>query len=220
MKKLIITLTSLMLVLSFALPALSPASAETIETGRNLEGSVSHEELARVEKMINSIDELDKKIGLENLENLEKLSDIDQNVFDSFSKETQDFLNFVKEIENNNVITSENGLAILSTYVQGLENQNGMTVMASSVGSVTEYKVSNAKMKELNLLVNGNTGFWTLTAAIAAIWKKSPTVLAKFIVAIPIIGVYGLNVCNKKGKGIIITDLRVGASHTFTCKSQ
>lgn len=233
MKRLTIALTSLILVLSFALPSFNQASAEMIGneivefTEGNLEGSVSIEETARVERMVNSINELDKKIGLENLENLEKLSDIDQNLVDSLSKETQDFFNFVKKIEqdNNNAITSENGLAILSTYVQSLDSKNDMTItpyssIASTIGSIKDYKISNAQMKELNLLVNGNTGFWTLSAAIASIWKKSPTTLTKFIVAIPIIGLYTLNVCNKKGKGIIITDVRVGASHSFSCKSQ
>lgn len=185
------------------------------------DSTVSSEELAKVETMVKAIKELDKKIGLENLENLEKLSDIEQNDFDSLSKETQDFYNFVKETkeENSSLITGENGLAVLSAYVHNLDSKT-MKATTYSVGSVKEYKISNSKMKTLNTAVDGNTGFWGLTAAVAKIWGKNPTALTLLIGAIPAIGIYALNVCNKKEKGVIVKDIRIGASHSYSCRSQ
>ncbi|MGE1166339.1 hypothetical protein ACQJ0Y_24560 [Peribacillus simplex] len=188
------------------------------------DSTVSSEELAKVATMVKAIEELDKKIGLENLDNLEKLSDIKQNDFDSLSKETQDFFNFVKEAEkeNSSLITGENGLSVLSTYVHNLDSLDSKTMKATiaSVGSVTERKISNAQMKNLNLAVTGNSGFWTLSGAIAKTFAKSPTALTMFIVAIPIIGIFALNVCNKKEKGVIVKDVRIGASHSYSCRSQ
>lgn len=209
-------------MLTFSLSVNNAAHAQSNE--ESTDSTVSSEELAKVETMVKAIEELDKKIGLENLDNLEKLSDIEQNDFDSLSKETQDFYNFVKEIEeeNSSLITGENGLAVLSTYINNLDSLDSKTMKATtySVGSVKERKISNSQMKSLNLAVGGNTGFWSVSAAVAKTFAKSPTALTMFIVAIPAIGIYALNVCNKKEKGVIIKDIRIGASHSYSCRSQ
>lgn len=225
MKK-ILSLFVVVSMLTFSLSINNVAHAQSNE--EMTDSTVSSEELAKVETMVKAIEELDEKIGLGNLANLEKSSDIEQNEFDSLSKETQDFFNFVKEIEeeNSSLLTGENGFAILSAYVNNLDSKtmklqaNAMKVTAYSVGSVKEHKISNSKMKELNLAVGGNTGFWSLAAAVAKTFAKSPTALTLFIVAIPAVGIYALNVCNKKGKGIIIQDIRIGASHSYSCRSQ
>jgi hypothetical protein len=209
-------------MLTFSLSINNVAHAQSNE--ESTDSTVSIEELAKVGTIVKAIEELDKKIGLENLDNLEKLSDIKQNDFDSLSKETQDFFNFVKEAEkeNSSLITGENGLSVLSTYVHNLDSLDSKTMKATiaSVGSVTERKISNAQMKNLNLAVTGNSGFWTLSGAIAKTFAKSPTALTMFIVAIPIIGIFALNVCNKKEKGVIVKDVRIGASHSYSCRSQ
>jgi hypothetical protein len=209
-------------MLTFSLSINNVAHAASNE--ETVDSTVSSEELAKVETMVKAIEELDKKIGLENLDNLEKLADIKQNDFNSLSKETQDFFNFVKETEkeNSSLITAENGLTVLSTYVHNLDSKTmkPTAFSAYSVGSVKEFKISNSKMKSLNLAVDGNTGFWGLSAAVAQIWKLNPTALTLLIAAIPMIGIYALNVCNKKEKGIIIKDIRIGASHSYSCRSQ
>ena len=59
---------------------------------------------------------------------------------------------------------------------------------------------------------------WAVLNAIAKAFKKSPTLLNAMLIAIPALGLATLNKCNKDNRGVIITDVRIGATHSFSCK--
>jgi hypothetical protein len=40
------------------------------------------------------------------------------------------------------------------------------------------------------------------------------------IIAVPALGWAVLNACNRYNKGVIIKDVRIGASHSFSCSAR
>ncbi|HAJ4038265.1 TPA: hypothetical protein HLT91_23460 [Escherichia coli] len=101
-----------------------------------------------------------------------------------------------------------------------INNSKESTIQPMAVINYKEYKISNAKIKQLNKAVGLNSGFWATASAIAKIFAKSPTALTLMLAAVPMLGMAGINACNSKDKGIIITKIGSGATNSYSCKSQ
>lgn len=214
----ILTLLAILLV-TYSLPPSYAAGLGSIDDVTE----ISNEEIEQVAKMVRIIEELDTHLDMENLAN--------NTIFEieNLSEEAQKFYYFVKGLEEDpeNLLSGEEALIELTTYMNNMDSLNidystedNQISPMSIIGSSKKYYISDRQIRDLNLAVGGNTGFWTLAAAIAQIWGKSPTVLTAMLIAIPIVGIAGINICNRQQKGIVITHVRIGATHSATCVSQ
>ncbi|WP_053348390.1 hypothetical protein [Peribacillus butanolivorans] len=211
---------SIMLIGTLVFSIVPSTFASEITTENEEVTTVTEQEVQNTGIIVGAIEELDEKLDMENLPSNT------QEEIDLLSSDARELYNFILDYSNNSSkpLTSDDTLVVLGAYLNKLNNSsvqnNSEQITPFALGSVKEYKISNAKVKDLNAAVGANTGFWTLSAAIAKIWAKNPTVLTAMLVAIPIVGMSALNVCNRKGKGVIIKKISIGTAHQYSCTSQ
>jgi hypothetical protein len=183
--------------------------------------NVSLEELENTAILVDSINELDQKLDMENL------SSNSQEEINQLSVEAKELYNLIVSYEKqkSTSLTGEDVLPLFNEYVEKLNKNeisrsNEYSIAPAAVINYKEYKISNADIQKLVKLAGLNGGFWATATAIAKIWAKSPTVLTLMIAAVPALGVAGLNLCNSKNKGVIITKIGSGATNSYSCRSQ
>ena len=217
-KKTISMLAVFAMLMTFLTPITSIAQTGTSKESNSITVNVSEEEVAEATKLVNAIDELNANL------NMNDLSKNSETEIRKLSKEAQDFYYLYKD-QSNGKATKEDALNLMN---EALETED--TKLASSkdtiqktgydVISEKKYYLSNQNVKDFVKQAGVNGSFWGLMTAIAKAFKKSPTYVTGLIVAIPALGAAVLNACNKYDKGVVITDLRVGATHNFSCTAR
>lgn len=183
----------------------------------------SEKEVEVAKNILNIINELDQNRNL----NMYNLSENKQSDIDKLDKDVQEFYSLYKqayEQANGQLNTADTIEILRSYYYQNInsvqEVQPVEQVTAASVISIKEYKISNQQVTEITKLAGLYGSGWAFMNALAKKFGKSPTFLNMLLVAIPALGVAGLNTCNRYNKGVIITDYRIGATHNFSCSAQ
>jgi len=214
LKKIGLVIMSLVMAFAFVSPSLAQASSSD-------KTNVTAKELENTEIVIDAINELDQKLDMENL------SSNSSEEINKLSKEAKELYNSIVNYENqkSTPLTGNDAITVLSTHFNKLNNNEinnskESTIQPMAVINYKEYKISNAKIKQLNKAVGLNSGFWATASAIAKIFAKSPTALTLMLAAVPMLGMAGINACNSKDKGIIITKIGSGATNSYSCKSQ
>lgn len=218
LKRFGLAIMSMIMVIAIATPGLAQASSNEVSTGKEVENT---------KRLIDSINELDQKLDMENL------SSNSHHEINQLSADAKKLYNTIVNYENEKPtdLTSDDAIIILSNYLAELNNnqENKSQINKSKVNDVTvqalginykEYKISNSKIKELNKLVGLNSGFWATVAAVGKVFAKSPTALTLMLGAVPFLGIGAINVCNSKDRGIIITKFGSGTTNSYSCKSQ
>lgn len=214
LKKIGLVIMSLVIIITFVSPSLAQASS-------NDKVNVTAKELENTEVVIDAINELDKKLDMENL------SSNSQEEINKLSKEAKELYNSIVSYEDqkSTPLTGDDAITVLSEHVNKLNNNEvnkskEPTIQPMAVINYKEYKISNSKLRQLNSAIGLNGGFWATATAIASTFSKSPTTLTLMLAAVPMLGMGMLNTCNSKGKGIIITKIGSGATNSYSCKSQ
>ncbi|MCM3671234.1 hypothetical protein M3181_19940 [Mesobacillus maritimus] len=220
MKKLLISTLALTLASTSLLPYGS-AKAASIETNNSVNPTtVIQTSVAPTSGIltIKAINELDQKLDMENLtsnsqDDINQLSTEAKRLYESI---------LIYANQKNGPLKSEDMLVVLNNYVHSSNTTNATNTIQPMLGGINykEYKISNSDIQKLNDLVGLNGGFWATATAIAKIWGKNPTVLTLMLGALPMLGVGGLNLCNSKKKGVIITKIGSGATNSYSCRSQ
>ncbi|MEK4380348.1 hypothetical protein [Bacillus sp. FSL R5-0434] len=219
MKKFIISaVTTTMLTTGVALPYANAQKKPQLVSMDESTPNVNVNEIAKAKEITDIIKDLDKKLNMYDLSKNKK-SDIDK-----LDKEEQEFYYLFKRASENanGKLTQEDTLKLLNSYYQNnvKQSENKSLVSAASVIKKRDWKLSNSQVNNIVTLVNLHGTGWGLMIALAKAFAKSPTLLTMLIVAVPALGGAALARCNKKGKGIIISDLQVGATHSFSCRSR
>ncbi|CDO05224.1 hypothetical protein BN988_03814 [Oceanobacillus picturae] len=212
LKKIGLVVMSLVLLMSLGVPGVAQASS--------IYSKVTKEQVENTEVLIDVINELDQKLDMENL------SSNSQEEVNKLSKEAKELYNSILNYSDQKTtsLTENDALVILSMYVNKdtgeITKNKESTIQPMGVINYKEYKISNAKINKLVKLAGLHGGFWATATAIAKVFGKSPTALTLMIAAVPVLGVAGLNNCNSKGKGVIITKIGSGATNSYFCSSQ
>ncbi|MCK6207690.1 hypothetical protein KZX50_19805 [Bacillus infantis] len=224
LRKVSFVIMSLIMGISVVTPSLAQASQNEGNEFTNV--TVTQEDEKNTEVLVTAINELDEKLDMENLhsnsqEEINQLSEEGKKLY-------TDIIDYQNQLSS--PLTGEDMVTILNSYfIELSEKETSATKeidlepkVSALVGGINykEYKISNSKIQQLNNLVDYNTGFWGVATAIAKIWAKNPTVLTLMLAALPVLGIAGLNTCNSKGKGVIITKFGTGATNSYSCKSQ
>ncbi|WP_208590832.1 hypothetical protein [Gracilibacillus suaedae] len=223
MKKIFLLLVLVFTVFSFTIGG--PVSAQT---NQDVEGNslkivnFNQGDIDKVHNVVGIINEIEKsELDMENLsgnskEEINKLSQAAQEFYFLYEEKVDELninygenveievLNFINEVSNDYEMNSSETAAI----------------QAASLGGVYKYYLSNQQVKDIAAAAGVNGTFWGLMAAIAKKFAKKPTYITALIVAVPALGASLLTACNRKGKGIVIKDIRVGATHSWSCYSQ
>ncbi|MEK4951957.1 hypothetical protein NST12_16820 [Bacillus sp. FSL W8-1127] len=211
-------------ITSFAQAQDSPPSTIQKVDIKELKKSVTKEQVADVQKMVNVISELDRKVNMDNL------SANTQKDINKLSKEAKEFYYLYEQVykQNDGKFDVELTLATLNYYYNSMNNtstQSGTEVkentfsIASTIGSVKTYKLSNQQVNDIIKMIGVHGAGWGLMTAIAKYFAKSPTWITAMIIAIPTLGAAVLNACNRYNKGVIIKDVRIGATHNWSCSA-
>ena len=207
----------------FLFSCLAPSSISFAQEDSNKEVdfmnefSASEEEMAQLDKLLNAIEEIDQNLDMENL------SENKQEDINSLSLEAQQLYELYKtELEQDNEVSQLDAINVLKESFDGeLKTEGVAKASALSIGSVKEYKLSNSDVRTiLGLIGVHGTGWAFLKELVKKFSGKGPTLLTILIIGLPAIGGAALAVCNRKGKGVIIKDIRIGASHNFSCSSR
>ncbi|EQB34797.1 hypothetical protein M948_20670 [Virgibacillus sp. CM-4] len=213
-KKVASVILSLVMVISFVTPSLHASANESQELG------VTKKEVENTGILVDSINELDQKLDMENL------SSNSQGEINKLSKEARELYNAIVSYEDqkSTPLTGDDTLTVLSSHINklnsGINKIEEPTVKPMGVINYKEYKISNSKIQKLVKAAGLNGGFWATATAIAKVFGKSPTALTLMLGAVPVLGVSGLNMCNSKNKGVIITKIGSGATNSYSCRSQ
>lgn len=217
LKKGIVSVISAVALMTSVIPSNSSAS----ERNSLPTADVSKEQVNDVKGMLDAIKELERsKMNMDNLSK-NKQKDIDK-----LSKEAQQFYYIFEQVVSENGNDVDKALNTLVMYYQAANKENVISgpqearASLASIGSVKEYKISNAKIVQMTKDAGLYGGTWAVLIAVAKAFAKSPTVLTAMLVAIPTLGMAVLNKCNKYNKGVIITDVRIGATHNFSCQAR
>ena len=191
--------------------------------------AITETELKSTGTIVAALEELEKKLDMS------KVTGHTERELNRLSPRARDLYDYIQEYARNSEspLTEDDTLVVLGSYLNLLNSESSSPKPRTTVphlqkaefstlalGSVKEYKVSNQQISDLNKAVGVNTGFWGMAAAIAKIWAKSPTVLTAMLVAIPALGIAGLNACNRYNKGVIIKRVTIGTFSNWTCRSQ
>ncbi|MFC2948858.1 hypothetical protein [Virgibacillus sediminis] len=184
------------------------------ELSKSVQVDVSEEDLAKVQVMVNAIEELDQNLDMENLSknkkrDIKQLSNEAQELYYLYTKKAN-------KVNGKGDVSPEEVLSFLNTASSSF-SEPGMVEPNYSIRSVKRYYLTHQQVTDIVKGSAWNGGFWGMMAAIAKIWGKSPTVLTAMIVAIPTLGAATINLCNRYNTGIVIQDIRVGATHSFSC---
>lgn len=176
---------------------------------------VTQENVSQVKEMIDIINTLDTEL------NMYDLSKNNQQDIEKLDKESQEFYYLYKgTTESSQPLTQEAMLGVLNSYVQSSQESNQSNMGVSSIGSIKKYNFSNSEVNTIiDLVADYGTG-WAFVTALAKAFGKNPTALTLLIVAVPALGATAIKRCNSKSKGIVITDTRIGATHSYTCTSR
>lgn len=109
-----------------------------------------------------------------------------------------------------------------SSCGENLEEEVGNSTPSAQLYaySVIRIKFLNQRVKDILILVGIHGTGWSFEIAVAKKLGKSPTWVTLRIAAVPALGAAGLKACNRKGKGVIMTKISRGATHSFSCRSQ
>lgn len=191
-----------------------------IELEEEFLNEVSQEDIDKAEKIVSIIENLEEKLDMEELQNNTK-----ENI-DSLDQDSKEFYYLYEKYsqENNNKMDAESVFKLISAYANNdysitSDSENQMTTARVNV-KVKEYKISNQRVRDVVNLVGIHGTGWAFAIALAKKFGKNPTWVTLMIVAVPALGAAGLNACNRKNKGIIITRTTIGATSMFSCKSQ
>jgi hypothetical protein len=197
-------------------PEVSPvtSSAQTQLEVSSVE--VSKEQIYNVQKMANVVKELDKKL------NMEDLSQNSEKDINKLSKEAKEFYNLYVEVSASGEGDVAQALVLLGSYYNTINTESSTQqvegqVSTMSIGGVYNYYLSNQQVRDIIATAGVNGGFWAVLSAAMKHFAKSPTLLTAMIVALPALGAATLNACNRYAKGVVITDVRVGTFHNFSC---
>lgn len=216
-KKTFISTVAGVALLSSISPTISSASTEKKESI-----NVTQDQINEVENLFDMILEIENsRLDMVDLSNNTK-KDIE-----GLSKDAQKFYYLYAEFSNNGEIqlTEEQSLSLLNLYVTNPNLSSsivsqGITATSASIGSVKKYKLSNQDVVDIGKLVALNGTGWTFLAAVAKKFLKKPTYATMLIGAVPALGWAVLSACNRYNKGVIITDIRIGATHSFSCSAR
>ncbi|MCM3181141.1 hypothetical protein ACUXHY_005407 [Cytobacillus horneckiae] len=213
-KTLISTVAGVALIGSIS-PTISFASTEKVETI-----NVTQEQVNEVEDLFNVVMEIENSsLDMVTLSNNAK-SDIE-----ALSKDAQRLYSLYAEFSNNGEIqlTEEQSFSLLNLYLTNPNSSQSIVsqgIAPASIGSVKEYKLSHQDVVDIGKLVGVHGTGWGFLAAIAKKFAKKPTYATMLIVAVPALGWSVLNACNRYNKGVIIKDIRIGATHNFSCSAR
>ncbi|RIW27282.1 hypothetical protein D3H55_23160 [Bacillus salacetis] len=219
MKKNLVSITASVLLFSYLAPSsISFAQENSVSEIEMIEEYVpSEEEIAQLDKILSAIEEIDQNLDMENLSN-NKTEDVS-----SLSVEAQDFYGLYKtELEKDNNVSQLDAIGVIKdSYNNQVVSPDRVSSLGYSVGSVKEYKLSNSDVRTIIGIIGVHgTGWAFLKELVKKFSGKGPTLLTILIIGVPAIGGAALAVCNRKGKGVVITDIRIGASHSFSCRSR
>lgn len=177
---------------------------------------VTPEDVAKIGNVVKLINEIDKS-GL-NMDDLSKNSPED---IEKLSDEAQEFYYLYKNellaLKDKNQTASKEEAA---QFIHKASNQMGTEATTSSIGSIKKYYLTNQDVNDIVKASNWNGGFWAVITGIAQKYGKKPTWATAVIIGISILGAATLDICNRKGKGVVIQDVRIGATHQWSCYSR
>ncbi len=219
MKKVLISTVSFAMLSGVVTP-FSTTHAATKNEVNDVEAiQVSQAEIDEAQKVVDIINSLDEKLNMNDftkndLETIESLNNDEREFYNQFKEATE---------RNGGQLDEEGAINVInSVYHETIARDNAPVRMAaaSSVGSVKDYKLSNQEVKDIADIAGVHGTGWGFVTGIAARFGKKPTILSMLILAVPALGAIAINRCNKNGKGVIITDLRIGATHSFSCRAR
>ncbi|WP_144489255.1 hypothetical protein [Bacillus thuringiensis] len=214
-KCLLVTFTT-MLAFSYTAPT-SISYAEESQNVNTIKTEVSGLEIAKTKEIMDVIQELDQNLDMENLSN-----NTPEDIL-KLSKASQDFYYSYKNINDlyNGNISADNVANLIASKVNenSINNSPNYAAQYATVRS-KDFYISNYQVNEVVKLAGLHGTGWGFAIALAKKFGKSPTWVTLMIVAVPALGAGALNYCNNKNKGVIINRLSIGATHSFTCRSQ
>ncbi|QWI46928.1 hypothetical protein [Bacillus mycoides] len=214
-KCLLVTFTT-MLAFSYTAPS-SISYAEENKNVNTANTEVSGAEIAKTKEVMDVIQELDQNLDMENLSNnnpedILKLSKASQDFYYSYKN--------LSELNNGNVSANNVANLIASKVNENSINNNPNYAAQYATVRSKDFYISNYQVNEVVKLAGLHGTGWGFAIALAKKFGKSPTWVTLMIVAVPALGAGALNYCNNKNKGVIINRLSIGATHSFTCRSQ
>ncbi|KIL28409.1 hypothetical protein [Bacillus altitudinis] len=215
MKKSFMLLLSIVFLVSMI--PLNASASKNVSEDKTLSISVSEKDVKNTDVLIKAINELDANLNMKNLK------EISQKELNKMTPETKKLYASIMSYKNkaSSSLTGKDALVIFSQYVNELSSSNEKIMTTKGLGfNYKEYKISNSQINKLSKAVNLNSGFWATSTAIAKIFAKNPTALTLLLAAVPVLGIATLDACNSRGKGIIITKMGVGATNSYSCRSQ
>jgi ABC-type Fe3+-hydroxamate transport system substrate-binding protein len=219
LQKLIISLVTAATLFACASPSVSLASSTKLP-------QVSDEQVADMEKVIDIIGELDRS----NL-NMENLAENKPDDINKLSADAKGFYYIYAQASEGSEVDTVEALSVIHTAYESMDPTTQTTKQASMskptyvapssiIGGVKTYKLSNQQVVDIGKLVGVHGAGWGLILAIAKKFAKTPTLATGLIIAVPALGWAVLNACNRYNKGVIIKDIRIGASHNFSCSAR
>lgn len=175
---------------------------------------VSEQEIDKAKEIVNIINELDQNLDMYNLSNNSQ-SDIEK-----LDKDAQEFYNLYKQAieQNDGKVTQEETIGFLNSASSGDTNVSTTSAMKlPSLGEVKKYNLSNKEVNDIVKLAGVHGSGWALITALAGRFAKKPTLLTILIIGVPALGAATINACNSNNKGVVIQDIRIGATHSFSC---
>lgn len=165
MKESFISFLSLILMFSF-MPISSLAKTDLSEDEIV---NVTFKELGNTKTLVEAINELDQNLNMENL------SLNSQEEINHLSAQAIELYDLIVNFENqkSDSLKGNDALLIFSKYLYELDKSQEGNVTMQLVGGINyeEYKISNAKIQELNGLIDLNTGFWGVAIALAKVFS-------------------------------------------------
>lgn len=218
-KKMLFGVISSAVLIGTISPSFSYANETDVTEEEAVEGvtaiTVSDAEMSGAEALFKAVEELDGTLDMEDVSNNDK-EDID-----SLSEDGQQLYELYLEKLESDMSDEEKTLALLSQFkTEQQVNTKSNLIKASSIGSIKKYYLSNADVNSLIKNAGLNGGFWATVSAVAKRFGKNPTYVTALIVAVPALGVAVINKCNKYNKGVVIQDIRIGATHNFSCSAR
>ncbi|RFU70277.1 hypothetical protein D0469_06665 [Peribacillus saganii] len=215
LKKGIVSVVSAVTLLSCVSPSASFASTRTNAPTVQ----VSKEQVANMKEVFDVVKELDRS----NL-NMDNLSKNKQKDINKLSSEAKKFYYIYAEASKNGKLDAVQTMSVLHTYYNAINNiptnqAKSNVVMAASI-RVKTYKLTNQQVKDIGKLIGVHGAGWGLAVAIAKKFGKSPTLATALIIAVPALGWAVLNACNRYSKGVILKDIRIGATHNWSCSAR
>ncbi|MFJ7939630.1 hypothetical protein ACIQYG_14120 [Peribacillus sp. NPDC096622] len=217
LKKGIVSVVSAVTLLSCISPSASFASTK-MDTPTV---KVSKEQVADMQEVIDVVNELERS----NL-NMDNLSKNKQKDINRLSSDAKEFYYIYSQASKNGKLDTTQMMSVFHTYYNAMNNpttkhaSSNQGITTSSIGSVKTYNLSNQQVKDIGNLVGVHGSGWGLALAIAKHFGKNPTLATLLIMAVPALGWATLNACNRYSKGVKIKDIRIGASHSFSCSAR